>query len=128
MKHRDQQPRRRMTGFRLGILFTLGWSYGLLSVAQDASAQPFDGPAVFINFQPGSAAAPDGYQKDTGRAYAESRGYGWSQAVAVHDRGRRIQADPRLTSFAKPRRVTTVWEYDLPDGVYRVSFASGACN
>ena len=116
-------------------------SYTLTAIARDAagntktsaavtvtvsntSPPPPSGSPIFVNFQPSSASVPSGYQKDDGSVYTSSRGYGWT--TFVNTRERNVQADQRLDTFIHFDSGTSVtWNYDLPNGEYNVSLASG---
>ncbi|MDR4484699.1 MAG: Ig-like domain-containing protein [Nitrospirales bacterium] len=116
-------------------------SYTLTAIARDAagntttaasvtvtvsntSPPPPSGSSLFVNFQPSSASVPSGYQKDDGSVYTSSRGYGWT--TFVNTRERNTQADQRLDTFIHFDSGTSVtWNYDLPNGDYLVSLASG---
>ena len=81
-------------------------------------------PSVFMNFQPPNAPVPTGFQQDTGATYTATRGYGWSQGVS--SRERQVQADSRLDSFVFVGFGSgATWQYDLPNGSYQVTLASG---
>lgn len=85
---------------------------------------------IQINFQPASAAVPEGYLADTSQVFAD-RGngysYGWD---APFDRTRERNSDPdkRLDTLnhtqwdGEPDRV---WEIELPNGIYDVSITGG---
>jgi Bacterial Ig domain len=116
-------------------------SYTLTAIARDAagntktaaavsvtvsntSPPPPSGSSLFVNFQPSSSSVPSGYQKDDGSVYTSSRGYGWTTAVGTRERN--VQSDKRLDTFIHFDSGTSVtWNYDLPNGDYLVSLASG---
>ncbi|MGB0910855.1 MAG: M12 family metallo-peptidase [Nitrospirales bacterium] len=83
-----------------------------------------DFPAIFMNFQPGAASVPGGYQADHGAVYTATRGYGWSEMV--NTRERHARGDQRLDTFIHFDRGTSAnWRYDLPNGTYEVTLESG---
>ena len=78
-----------------------------------------------MNFQPTNAPVPTDYLKDDGAPYTTARGYGWSGAsLSTRDRG--VHPDQRLDTFVftQPNAIAT-WRFDLPNGDYRISLASG---
>ncbi|MEN8176880.1 MAG: hypothetical protein ABFS23_14030, partial [Pseudomonadota bacterium] len=99
------------------------------SVTATFTTSPTEPPptaaTVQVNFQPATAAVPSGYQKDDGSAYSSSRGYGWTPALG-NTRDRNTNPDQRLDTFVFVNANTTAaWRYDLPNGDYTVSVASG---
>ncbi len=114
------------------LTITLGGSsgYSLLNylhvtpVAADSPPPPSGG--IQVNFQPSGATMPSGYMADDGSPYSSSRGYGWTTNRTGSTRERNQQVDQRLDTlaFASPGE-TGVWHYDLPNGDYVVSLASG---
>ena len=77
-----------------------------------------------MNFQPPTAAVPTGYLKDDGAVYTASRGYGWTTPPST--RNRNVQPDQQLDNFVfVGPNSTATWRYDLADGDYRISLASG---
>jgi len=85
---------------------------------------PPPGGQIFINFQPTNASTPSGYRRDDGAAYASSRGYGWS--TRVNTRERNAVSAQRLDTFIHfDQGTSATWNYDLPNGMYQVSLASG---
>ncbi|WP_454065168.1 hypothetical protein [Candidatus Nitrospira salsa] len=85
---------------------------------------PSGGEAVSINFQPSSASTPKGFIKDDGSQYSSSRGYGWSTRVNTRERNfHRNQSRDTLIHFDKGS--TATWQYNLANGNYLVSLASG---
>ncbi len=80
--------------------------------------------SVTVNFQPTNAPVPSGDLKDDGAVYTASRGYGWTGGLSTRDR--EVQPDQRLDTFVFTNpNATATWQYDLPNGDYRVSLASG---
>ncbi|WP_447970302.1 M12 family metallo-peptidase [Nitrospira sp. M1] len=89
-----------------------------------AAPSPPPSAGVFMNFQPTNASTPPGYQSDTGAPYTSSRGYGWS--TRVNTRERQAVSDQRLDTFIHfDQGTTATWNYDLPNGTYRVTLVSG---
>ena len=84
-------------------------------------SKTIDSTSILINFQPSSATVPAGYAKDTGSLYTASRGYGWN--IVLGNRDRNSVSDQRLDTFVFNKDAT--WQYDLPNGDYLVSLASG---
>jgi len=85
---------------------------------------PPGGPTVSINFQPGTAATPAGFLKDDGSVFNASRGYGWSTRVNTRDRNfLNDQSRDSFIHFDAGNSVT--WQYNLANGSYVVSLASG---
>ena len=87
---------------------------------------PPTGGSIQVNFQPSTATVPSGYLLDDGSAYLASRGYGWTGTWTGNTRERNTQSDPRLDTFLFVGGATVAtWDYDLPNGDYLVSLASG---
>ena len=94
-----------------------------------------------INFQLESAPLPSGYIKDSGKAYSDSRGYGWITQSSVgsgtptpldistygRDRNRAgiNQRLDTLVHMQYPNTAAAAWEYKLPDGIYTVTVSVG---
>lgn len=101
-----------------------------------------------VNFQPDSAAVPTGYAKDSGLAYAATRGFGWvredSLATTSHEgldispnaRERNLQSDQRLDTLmhmqypssggsATAVRTPAAWEAAVANGTYEVTVSVG---
>ena len=95
--------------------------------SEPPTPDPSPSPSVvsyMINFQPSGSTIPDGFQKDHGATYSPHRGYGWSRSLS--DRDRQRNPDQRLDTFVyTSNRSPAIWTYDLPNGTYLVSFASG---
>jgi len=95
--------------------------------------------SAHVNFQPDASTVPSGYTKDTGQAYAASRGFGWitpgtSTGVDMtrNTRDRSAPSDRRLATLvlmqgsgAANQPNTGAWEYAVPSGTYRVTVAVG---
>ncbi len=81
----------------------------------------------FINFQPSSASVIPGYQMDDGTVYDMDRGYGWSWDLSGETRERGVNPDPRLDTSVMTfnRGMAAQWNYNLPNGDYLVTLASG---
>jgi len=88
-----------------------------------------------VNFQTeDSLVSNPGYQKDYGLPYNAGRGYGWSSNMTSQTIERGSEGvhwyteteDQRLSNFiyTSPSQSAT-FNYDLPDGDYRVSLACG---
>ncbi len=93
-------------------------------------AQPNDPPTnpspsfVKVNFQPLQSSLPSGYKKDSGATYSSSQGYGWSTKVNTRERDK--LSDQILDTFIHfDSGSSATWTYDLPNGKYLVSLASG---
>ncbi|MGB0911491.1 MAG: InlB B-repeat-containing protein [Nitrospirales bacterium] len=81
-------------------------------------------PVTRINFQPNSAQTPSGFLKDDGSAFNSTKGYGWSTSVSTRDRNR--LKDQSLDTFIHfDQGTTATWQYNLANGDYLVSLASG---
>ncbi len=114
------------------LTITLGGStgYTLLNYVHitpaASTSPPSSGSSIQLNFQPGNASVPTGYLKDDGSAYTSSRGYGWDANRTSFTRDRNANTDQRLDTlaFTSPNS-TAVWRYDLPNGDYLISLASG---
>ncbi|WP_199512942.1 Ig-like domain-containing protein [Nucisporomicrobium flavum] len=99
--------------------------------------------ALKVNFSDAATAPPSGYVRDSGEAYAGTRGYGWVQpgtstplSLAGNGRNRNpaaAQPDVRLATFVHMQLpsgstgVTTPgsWEVAVPPGAYTVTVAVG---
>jgi hypothetical protein len=117
-----------------------------------ASIAPAIRAATFsakVNFQLSSTTVtlPEGYVKDVGDGFAESRGYGWVRqdslsgarvplSIVNNTRDRTVcsSLDIRLRTLVHmqaPQSATTqertpaAWEYTLPNGTYAVTVAVG---
>ena len=78
---------------------------------------------VTINFQPMTADIPvDGFA-DMGDVYDPLLGSGWDHPLDQRERG--INGDPYLDTFVFTWDTPATWSYDLPDGEYLISLASG---
>ena len=117
-------------------------TYGYQVVAKDTAGQV--GPAVTttvvtlaggppnvvaqVNFQPPGATVPNGYVKDDGAVYSSARGYGWSTAVPTRERNN-AGVEQRLDTLIHfDTGTTAAWNYDLANGDYLVTLASGDPN
>ena len=100
------------------------------------------GDTTKINFQPDSAATPDGYTADTGQAYSASRGHGWVEPgttepvdMTANIRERGGSAEQRLKTLILVNDSEQVrngvpgtdgtWEMTVPDGTYEVKVSFG---
>ena len=88
-----------------------------------ATPLPVSAAVAQLNFQPTGSSIPAGYLKDDGSTYTTARGYGWISG-SVYTRDRDTNPDQRLDTFLFTDGVAT-WQYDIPNGSYVVSFASG---
>ena len=99
----------------------------LCLVAGVTNGAPF---AVKVNFQLAAAQVPPGYVPDSGLAYGD-RGngytYGWSRDITADSRDRAdANADQRLDTLVHLQKGTAaVWEIALPNGQYKLHWASG---
>jgi hypothetical protein len=79
-----------------------------------------------INFQTASAPVPSGYEKDSGTAYTFERGIGWDKTMTM----KRANENPdlRLDTYVERKNSSSraTWAYDVPNGLYRVTFTLGA--
>jgi hypothetical protein len=75
-----------------------------------------------IKFGPPGTATPSGFQLDTGALFNGTLGYGWNTALDSRVRG--DETDPLLNSFVYSSAPAT-WTYNLPNGQYLISLASG---
>lgn len=91
---------------------------------------------VKINFQPSDSFLPTGYTKDSGLAYAATRGFGWiDQATGLpinisgFARDRNLtNADQRIDTLQHMQFGSTpdaAWEYAVPNGTYNVTVSVG---
>ena len=85
-------------------------------------SRPPSRSTISINFQPAGAPLPNGFQVDDGSQYRSARGYGWSTFVNTRDRNR--HSDQRLDTMVFANFPAT-WSYNLPNGKYLISLASG---
>ncbi len=100
------------------------------------------GDTTKVNFQPDSAATPEGYTADSGQAYSASRGYGWVEPgtanpvdMTNNTRERGGSAEQRLKTLIlindseQVRNgvpgVDGTWEMTVPDGTYDVKVSFG---
>jgi N-acetylneuraminic acid mutarotase len=91
---------------------------------------------IKINFQPSTSTVPNGYIKDVGEAYHDTRGYGWVQEgtntprdITLYARDRnRVGIAPGLNTLLHMQYRNTpaaAWEYKLPNGTYKVTVSVG---
>jgi mono/diheme cytochrome c family protein len=89
---------------------------------------------AYINFQPASAAIPNGYLEDDGALYG-NRGngltYGWNFDCAGSARDRNLAADQRYDTLIHMQKDgndvprTNIWEIAVPNGLYDVRVVVG---
>ncbi|GJL54345.1 MAG: hypothetical protein NPIRA02_14770 [Nitrospirales bacterium] len=94
------------------------------STTPPPTTPPPSGKAVSINFQPSGASVPSGFLKDDGSPYSSSRGYGWSTRVNTRERYY-LSDQSRDTFIHFDKGNTATWQYNLANGNYLVSLASG---
>ena len=104
------------------------WTWGDAGITTSGATPSLTNPAptsdIMINFQPAGATLPSGYKKDDGSTYNSGRGYGWNRSVDSRDRN--SNNDQRLDTFIFTHKgPPATWTYDLPNGDYLVSLASG---
>jgi hypothetical protein len=83
------------------------------------SVAPF---ANAINFQPNGAEVPLGFLPDTGQPYNSALGYGWNTYLETRDRD--MMEPQEMDTFAFSQD-PAVWEYQLPNGEYRITLTVG---
>ena len=122
---------------------------GVLAFTKNAADVPitFDSfgiaQDVKVNFQTEGATLPPGYIKDSGKAYSNSRGYGWITQgsvgnstptpldISVYGRDRNQPGvDQRLNTLVHMQYPNTpsaaaAWEYAVPNGNYSVTVSVG---
>lgn len=115
----------------------------------DSGERPDEPFSVKVNFQPDDAATPAGFIKDSGKAYSRDRGYGWVEASSLDDaklvpldisanardrnRAGIVQELDTFLHLQYPSQVknqtavktSAAWQYDLPNGRYKVTVAVG---
>jgi glucose/arabinose dehydrogenase len=132
----------------LDTTVTNGTAYGYAVSAVDAagtesprSAVVTATPAAFalkVNFSDAATAPPAGYVRDSGDAYAATRGYGWVRLsdgtpVSLVGNGRNRnpaagQPDVRLATLMHaqlPNTPAGKWEAAVPPGLYTVTVVVG---
>lgn len=79
-----------------------------------------------INFQPATGAVPPGYEVDSGSGYTLDSGTGWNKSMT--ERRANVEPDIRLDTHIERKNSSTraTWAYDLPNGLYRVTFSLGS--
>lgn len=82
---------------------------------------------IAVNFQPANVDVPSGYNVDSGLAFDETRGYGWTVPVNWQGTRDRDYADSPDQAYdtiihADP---TSVWEQSVANGVYGVTVVMG---
>jgi uncharacterized repeat protein (TIGR01451 family) len=75
-----------------------------------------------INFQPAAAPTHPGFGVDGGAPYDATRGYGWNGTLGTRDR--EVVPDQLKDTLVFSSAVQ-VWQIDLPDGTYEVTFSVG---
>ena len=122
---------------------------GVLAFTKNAADVPitFDSfgiaQDVKVNFQTEGATLPPGYIKDSGKAYSNSRGYGWITQgsvgsstptpldISIYGRDRnRAGVEQRLDTLMHMQYPNTpsaaaAWEYAVPNGTYSVTVSVG---
>ncbi len=92
-----------------------------------ASPPPPQGQIYAINFQPADAPVPEGYSVDSGAAFDETRGYGWT--VAPNSYGARDRDNDASPSQEYDTMIhvapTAAWEAAIANGTYRVTICMG---
>ncbi|MFD1506959.1 choice-of-anchor D domain-containing protein [Georgenia yuyongxinii] len=106
---------------------------------------PSDGAQVKVAFGPSSAPLTSGWVREAGSAYSDERGFGWVNAATGQPVDRTVATryrttptagvdyptDNRLKSFAfldnasQPSYTNGIWEYEVPNGTYRVAVSVG---
>ncbi len=120
------------------------WLCAILSIVAGLSAAPGAGAAdpgyvARVNFQSESASVPTGYQRDFGKAFDPTRGYGWVAqttqeplSLVGNGRDRDAVTDQRLDTLMQMQYTGTSgvavpgrWELALGDGTYDVTVSVG---
>lgn len=97
-----------------------------------------------FNFATEDSFVPEGYILDFGQAYTEERGYGWVEEndlttpvdLTLNGRDRNLSDTQTTDTFmhmdypisiveSDATRVPSAWQYDLPNGQYRVALSVG---
>jgi hypothetical protein len=89
-----------------------------------------------INFQPGNATVPTGYEADTGGLFGNQGNgftYGWNGPKPAQVVGRRVHSQPAGTDAARydtfavmhAKGRGSIWEIQVPNGTYTVSITAG---
>ncbi len=82
--------------------------------------------AVTVNFGPAGTALPEGVLNDSGEAYDEKRGFGWTQGRVAAGRSPDI-ADPLQATFVSggSAEASAAWKMAVPNGRYLVTLSVG---
>lgn len=96
---------------------------GGVGLSQSTISKAF---SLAVNFQPATAPVPEGYVADSGLAYDDTRGYGWT-VVSFKDMFDRN--DPSSPDQTYDTLINTypdaVWELKVPNGSYNVKVLVG---
>ena len=86
---------------------------------------PTAGFVAQVEFGPTGIVPPNGYVADTGALFNAAKGYGWNETNTLGSGNRgAVNANPLLDSFIYSQSPAT-WTYDLANGQYLISLASG---
>ena len=86
---------------------------------------PTAGFVAQVEFGPTGIVPPNGYVADTGALFSAAKGYGWNETNTLGSGNRgAVNANPLLDSFIYSQAPAT-WTYDLANGQYLISLASG---
>jgi len=96
-----------------------------IAITVNGSYEPHE---IAINFQPPDSPVPDGYLKDSGLSFDETRGYGWvNRSLPVgstRDRNSSLSPDQAYDTLIRTGP-SDVWELAVPNGRYAVEVCMG---
>ena len=95
--------------------------YTTLNYVEASSADP-QPTLLSIDFQPAGSLPALGFLPDSGEAYDEERGWGWSSPVPTRDRDRSVPQALDTFAFSS---ATRTWEIALEPGFYDVRTGAG---
>lgn len=92
-----------------------------------ATPEPIAQDIYTINFQPANVPVPSGFLSDSGDAFIEEKGYGWTVPPAIRgpqDRNSTDSPDETYDTLAHAT-AASVWEATVTSGQYKITICMG---